>query len=126
MRIAGPDDLAAAHAGPGKQCREHARPVISAGSRIDLRRTSEFPDADNQCFVEQLPVIKVRQQCRQSLIERRQQPILELREITAMRIPVVHRAHISLHDRHAGLDQPPREQQRLPEGMSSITIARLG
>ena len=40
-----------------------------------------------------------------------------------MVVPVLHDAHVGLHDRDAGLHQPPRQQQRLAEGVPAVAVA---
>ena len=46
--------------------------------------------------------------------------------IVRVRIPLAGHAHVGLHDCHAGLQHAPRQQQRLPEHMSAVSITQLG
>ncbi len=117
------DHLTGPHAGAGEQAEEARRPVFAAALLVDLRLAAELAEHHHQRVVEHPAVGEVVEQRRDARIERRQQVLLHPLEDVAVRVPVLHAAHVRLHDRHAGLDQPPREQERLAERVPAVPVA---
>ncbi len=59
------DGLAASNAGSGQECVEVACPVIAArivSSAVDLRSTTEFAEANDECRFQYASLLEVRQQ----------------------------------------------------------------
>ena len=77
----------------------------------NLGRTTELSHHDYHCLVEQSGCTQVIHQSRQALIELREQRVFELAPVVDVRVPCLHDAHGRLHERHAGLDHSPRQQQ---------------
>ena len=124
--VASPDHLTAANSSTGEDSGEDAGPVISSAAGIDLRRPSKFTHGNDQRGVKQSAFVKICEQCRQALIERRQKAVLQLSKVVTMRVPIIHRSHIRLNDGHARFDQSSCQQQRLTERMATVAIPDFG
>ena len=117
------DHLSAADAGTGEQPRKARRPVVAAGLPITFGVRPNSPSISTSVSSSRPVRLQVVEQRGDALVERRQQVVLEAAEVVAVRVPVLHAAHVGLHDRHAGLDQPAGQQQRLTEGMPAVAVA---
>ena len=72
--------------------------------------------------VEQAAVLEVGQQRRERGVERTAE-LLHAVEVVLVRVPAVER---DFDERHAALDQPPREQTALAEQVAAVGVADLG
>ena len=87
---------------------------------------AELSRNDDERLVEFARDGQVVQERGDALIERREQIVLEPTEIAGVRIPVLNPAHVGLHDRNAGLDEPSSQEYRLSEQVPAVSIASLG
>ena len=63
------DDLAGLHAAAGQECAADLRPVVAAGTIVDLRRAAEFAPGDDRHIVEHAADVEIFDQGAQALIE---------------------------------------------------------
>jgi len=120
------DHLPAADAGAGEHPEEARRPVVAAGvARAGLphhlRRPPELAQHHYESLVEQPARRQVVEQGGDAAVQRRQQAVLQPPEVVAVRVPVLHAPHVGLDDRHPRLHQPPRQEERLPDGLPPET-----
>ncbi len=87
-------------------------------------RSAEFAHHHHERLVQQAVHFEIVEKRRDALVERRKQPGAKLLAVVGVGIPVVHVAHVGLDDRHAGLDQPARQQERLAEHVPAVAIAQ--
>ena len=98
---------------------------------FDLRRSAELAHPHDQRLFQKPARLHIFDQCGDGQIGIRQQPIPELVEIVAVRVPAVALAADKLRvvDRykpHARLDQTPGQQTALAVGVSAVSVAELG
>ena len=125
------DHPAAAHAAAGENGREDTGPVVAAGALgcvigaalADLGGSAEFADHHHEGFIEQAVGIEIVEKSGDALVKRRKESRAELPAVVGVGIPVIHVAHIGLDDRHTGLDEPSRQEERLAEHVASVAIA---
>src|SRR5207302_63109 len=141
LRVGSAVYQAAAHAGAREESGVTGRPVIASGLR-DLWRPAELADQYHQRAVEPSAHLQVFQQCGEGLIQVRQGPAQAERSgaehaaqagTFAVHVPRLHVAELLARRRarpgchadetHPGLDEPPSQQQVLPEGMPAIAVA---
>src|SRR5262245_53714424 len=84
--------LAWAHSAAGDEARVARRPMIAAARadvvrrrRTDSRRAAELADHQHKRRVEQSAIVEIFEQLRRRLIEHGTSPLLEHREIVAVR-----------------------------------------
>ena len=68
-RVAAPDHLPPRDAASGKNCAEHARPMVSASVCVQLGRATELPHDDNERFVQQSPYVEIADESRERQVE---------------------------------------------------------
>ena len=94
------------------------------GAFLDDRQPAEFAGADHQGRVQQAALLEIGQQCRDRLVGLAGKLAMIAGNVDVA-VPaelVFHAAGENLHEPHAALDQPPR-QQRLPgEGSAFLAI----
>ena len=101
--------------------------MISSRLVVDLWRAAKLAHHHHKGLVQQAPLIQVFQQCRDPLVQRRQEPVLERGKDIAVIVPVLHRSDIHLYHGHPHLHQSPGQQQRLAGLVPAISIPhRLG
>ncbi len=96
--------------------------MVAAGLRIDSRRAAEFAKAHHQHPVGQSAVVDILGQRRHGAIEFGQQFVFELGEVVAVRVPAA--AGLNLHERDAGLDEPPGQQAALAQVVAAVVVAQ--
>ena len=133
--VARPVDRARRDSAAGHEDGVAIRPVIAAvGAELlrvlDLRRPAEFTHPDDQSLVQQPRRFEVLDQGGHGLVGDRQQPVLELVEIVAVRVPAAvalaadRRGIIDRYEPNAGLDQPARQQAALAVARSPVLVAQ--
>ena len=110
---------------------ENVAPMVASGRSVDLWRAAELADCHDKRFVQKSALVEIFQQRRETGVEERAQDILEPIGILGVRVP--HRivdgriarlaTPIHMHQPHAGLDQPSRQEQGLSPLRPRITIA---
>ena len=101
--------------------------MIPPAITVDLRRSAEICEKYHQRFIEQTALLQIRQERGDGTIEYRQQPLLHLRKMALVGIPIVPastgeiagRAQ-RLDHRHAGLYKAPGQQQGLAADMIAV------
>src|SRR5262249_49602124 len=91
-----------------------------------LRSSSELASHYNQSLVQHAAVAEIIQQSAKSLVSRREQLVLQMREGVSVRVPGLVVAEIHLDEIDACLDQPACHEQRPAKGIPSIAIKSLG
>ena len=89
--------------------------MLAAGSLVDLRLAAELADHHHQRVVQHSAIGEIVKECRDARIDRWKEFSLHPLELVAVSVPVLNAAHVGLYDRHTGLDEPPRHQDRLPK-----------
>ena len=111
------DDLAAGRAAAGEHHRHGVGPVVAARrfgpAACDLGRAAEFARATTSVVSSKPALVEVLDQGGDGEFERRQL----LRQSSKMLGVVVPAAVVERDERHAGLDQPPGQQSRWPNGL---------
>jgi hypothetical protein len=75
------------------------------GHGRDLRRAAEFARHNHQRLIEPARGVQILDERGNAVIERGQEHVLQPAEVVDVRVPMLHRPHIDLHDRHAGFDE---------------------
>ena len=99
--------------------------MVAASVVVDLRRAAEFAKQHHQSVFEQAPLRQIIEECRNALIERRQQLVPQPWKDVAVTVPVLHMADVGLHDGHPDFDQSTCEKQRLSRHVPAVAIANL-
>src|ERR1017187_2981041 len=131
-------DRAAANAGSSRENRVRMRPMVApraVGGRIhhdlsDARRSAELAHHEDQGIGQKAACLHVLEERRQADISRRQQALPKGVEVVLVRVPegrldvaaVV--VPVYLNQRCPRLDEPPCQQQTLPEWMPAVTITQ--
>src|SRR5205814_8757268 len=125
-RVGLADGLAALDAAAAHHCRPGVRIVMAAALGVDLRRAAELAHPDDQGRVEQAAFLEVAHQRAPGRIENAAQA-LDLVEVVGVRVPAeaaaVDAAERYLDERHAALDEPPRQQTALAEEVLAVLVA---
>ena len=124
--VRGADHAAALESAARHQDRKHLAIMVPAavpgGLPVDLRTAPEFAAAPDNRRLQQ-PVIA-------QVLEQHCQPLVQLGRLPAHRLEVVFvgvpaAGIINYHVGNAGLDEPPRHQALLAEGVAPVAIAQL-
>ena len=102
------------------------------------RSPPELAHADHERFIEQPPLVHVLDECREALVESRQQLVLQSLknvvviippvQIAALRVDVLAAVVVVPHDRHQRhprLDQPSPQQAGLPRAVPPIAVSQF-
>ena len=81
---------------------------------VDLRGPTEIREEDPEGFIEHPPHLEICQKSGDCAVENREKPVLHLRKVVSMRIPIIPAAAGEvtggtkrLDDRNTGLDKTP-------------------
>ena len=126
--VAGAVDVAGLDAAAGQHQAVAEVPVVAAGAGVDLRRAAELAHHHDQRAFQHAAIRPGRQEARHRRVELRQQFVLELGEVVAVRVPggVGVRCPGDAGDARAGLDQPPRQQHALTVDVAAVAVAHRG
>ena len=123
------DAGAALDAAAGHPHREAVGVVVAARAlRVFRRRlAAELAAPDHERLVEQAAALEVLEQARDRLVGAARVELVVHLEV-AVRVPrlvVVAAAGVDLHESHAALNQPPREQQLVAELAGAVLVAAV-
>src|SRR5262249_34847995 len=114
----------------GENRTPRAREVVAAPTRVDLRGPAELAHPDDQRRVEQPARAEVVYQGRPRRVE---DPAEALDRVEVLRVAVPTGRRIlgdarerDLHERHAALDQPPRQEAALAEVVATVGVPQGG
>ena len=119
------DDLAPLHAAAGQPHREAVRVVIAAVTLLAHRRSTEFAPPDDECFVEQSPLLQVPQKGGHRLVGLAAMQAVVLFNL-AVGVPLAARARVQLHEPDTPLHESPGEQTVLSESLRPLVAQTVG
>src|SRR5690242_2809689 len=102
--------------------------MIAAGVAVDLGRAAEFSHPHDERLLQQAAVLEIAHERAPSGVERLAQ-LLNNVEVILVRVPTDPAGHPGsgrqghLDERHAPLDEPPRQKATLPEQAAAIAVA---
>jgi tetratricopeptide (TPR) repeat protein/Zn-dependent protease with chaperone function len=120
------DYVSAAYARPGQEHCHGRAPVVAPGVLVDLGRAAELARQHDQRRLQQAALRKVVEQARHGPVQVRQQIVLQVHKIPAVRVPRRVLAQVYLHQVRPRRHEPRRHEQGEAELVLAVPLERLG